>query len=233
MATARFRSTQPDALPASSGTTSVSGATLWATGSDLYEVILDDQGTLSVFLLDVSEPAHAGPAADAVARALDFAAPLHVVVADLTAVLRERGGHAAFGVLRFLLSRGGVEVLNAGLPPIACVQPDGSVVLVSPRSGPVGLLVDDVHAYDLVPFVWNAQWLLLSDGLTGGSLARAAVAEVVAGLGGPAGIGPLASESSRAIAWLLQRVLGAAPVDDASLVVVHVDPTKVATSGIR
>jgi hypothetical protein len=206
---------------------------VWASGSDVYEAIVDVQGTLSVFLLDLAEPAWAGPAADAVAGALDVACPLHVVVTDLATVLREGATHAGLGVIRFVPVLGRVEVLNAGVPPIACVQPDGKVAYSSPRSGPVGLLDQDVHAYDLVPFAWNAHWLLASDGLTGGSLARDAVAELVDGLGGPAGIGPLVGETSRSIAWRLKRLLGAPAVDDASLVVVHADPTKSTASGIR
>jgi hypothetical protein len=206
---------------------------VWASGSDVYEAIVDTQGRLSVFLLDLAESVWAGPAADAVADALDVAAPLHVVVADLMSTLRAGTTHAALGIVRFLPSLGRVEVLNAGLPPIACVQPDGKVALLSPRSGPIGLLDEDVHAYDLVPFAWNAHWLLVSDGLTGGSLARAAVAELVESLGGPPGIAPLASETARSIARRLSRVLGEPAVDDASLVVVHADPTKNMASGIR
>lgn len=233
MASARLRSTQPGALPAVCGTTCVSGATVWASGSDVYEAVVDDRGTLSVFLLDLAEPAWAGPAADAVAGALEAASPLHVVVADLASVLREGATHAGLGVIRFVPGLGRVEVLNAGVPPIACVQPDGKVSYSSPRSGPVGLLDQDVHAYDLVPFTWKAHWLLASDGLTGGSLARDAVAELVDGLGGPSGIAPLASETSRSIAWRLTRLVGAVAVDDASLIVVYADPTKSVASGIR
>lgn len=235
MPAARYRSIEPDALPASCGTSTVAGATLWTIGSDVYEVIVDDHGTLSVFLLDLDGGHDAvQPAADAVSSALDFAAPLHLVIADLAGVLMEADCKAGAAILRFLPSQGRVEVLNAGLPPIACVQPDGRATLISPRSGPVGLLKDDVHAYDLLPFAWNSQWFVMSDGVTAGSLARAAVTEAVETLRiSTPNLAQLASESTSALVRRLSRIVGPDPMDDASLLVVHTDPSKSPASGIR
>lgn len=96
-------------------------------------------------------------------------APLQEVVSAVVAEASSAGFEIGVGLVRISQSESRVEILNAGMPPIAC-STEQRVFVYSPRSRAVGRDDDQGHPYEVVPLVWGSTWLLASSGLTGGSL---------------------------------------------------------------
>lgn len=221
----------------------VSGASsASAAATDAFDVIVDDGAELTLVLLDVTseEPARPDLRAEAlrvVADAVNARAPMYEIVAALrTFVAGERMTSVGITLLRYSQPDARVEILNAGMPAVACVLPDGRLSLHAPLSPAVGRRFGDVHPYELSPLIWGSSWFVLSDGLTAGKsgpedvrsfLARHDLLKRGAELSdaNPATLGELAAETAEPSA---ERAFG-----DASLLVVNADPSRRFRSGIR
>lgn len=146
---------------------------------DLFDVVADQNGRVAVFLLDVA--GHGAPAAivASAARAslrntLRGGEPLESVMASLVTCLRAHGdvpeATAAVAIARFDGTGDRVEVVNAGLPPLLCIGPDGVVKVFSSTSAPAGLFETTRHRSVTTGIEVGSLFVLTSDGLRGGSL---------------------------------------------------------------
>ena len=163
-------------LPVQSGMLRVSGETIEGPRpSDLFDVFVDDEGDLVIVLVDVQGVAESsGSLLGAMMRharsVLERHAALHQVVAELEMRLAVRPGtEVGLIIVRVSERDARVELLNAGMPPLAHALPGGHLSLHPPLSGPIGHRIGEVHPYELVPLIWGGAWLAVSDGMTGGS----------------------------------------------------------------
>jgi CheY-like chemotaxis protein len=172
----------------------MSGETIAArrVSGDTFDFVVDAAGAVSIVLLDV---AGHGPASglvlsasrEAVRRGLLRGRPMDQVIEDLQVCLRGQGGvleaAVALGVLRFSPGQGEVEILNAGLPPIVTATREGGLVFYPCRSAPVGLSATGRHAVERVAGSGHEVWMMLSDGLTDGSLDEDSAMELARRIG--------------------------------------------------
>ena len=143
---------------------------------DSFEVFVDEQGDLVLALMDV--PASVDPADGFVASlmsqvhlALLEHQPLHTLVNALEMELAARPFlEAGLIVLRISQRDAKVELLNAGMPAVACAGPGEHVSLHPALSGPIGRRIGEVHPYELLALSWGSTWLAVSDGMMNGSL---------------------------------------------------------------
>ena len=199
--------------------------------SDLFDVFVDASGDLVLVLLDVQEAAESsGTFLASMMRqtrgALEPHAPLHQVVSELELQLALRPGvEAGLLILRLSQRDARVELLNAGMPPVANALPGGELSLHPPLSSPVGRRVGEVHPYELLPLIWGSAWLALSDGMTSGALDYEAVRDLCAKLELDSKGMSLAASSREALYDLLQEVLPPARSlrDDATCVFIGAD----------
>ncbi|HEY4104385.1 MAG TPA: SpoIIE family protein phosphatase [Polyangiaceae bacterium] len=219
-------------LPVQSGMLRVSGETIEGPRpSDLFDVFNDDDGDLVVVLLDLRGAAEtSGSFLSSLMRKLrselELHEPLHQVVSELELQLATRPGvEAGLTVLRVSQRDSRVELLNAGMPPVASALPGGELAIHAALSSPIGRRVGEVHPYELVPLVWGSVWLMLSDGVTGGSLELEAVRAICEGLEFAQAGMALAGAKSETLYEALQEVLPQARFlrDDASCVFVGAD----------
>jgi len=143
--------------------------------SDGFDLVVDPKGDVTALVLQDPPGRNAQtPPLDrvleAARNALSDAAPMQQVVWAIQSEL-ERAGGAELGLALARVSQADsrVEVLNAGMPPIACASADGVRVHVA-LSPALGRDRGHGHAYEVVPLIWNSTWVLCSSGLTGGSL---------------------------------------------------------------
>jgi hypothetical protein len=160
---------------------------------------------------------------------------LHALVNGLEMQLAARPGvEVGMIVLRLSQRDARVEILNAGMPPIAVAGPGEHVTLHPALSGAVGRRVGEVHPYELVPLSWGSTWLAVSDGVLNGSLDPEDVTALCAKLGltqrGLALTTATADEQYDAF----QAVLPATRFlrDDATFVLVSADPAARFKSGV-
>ncbi|HTA93503.1 MAG TPA: SpoIIE family protein phosphatase [Polyangiaceae bacterium] len=219
-------------LPILHGMLRVSGESIEGPRpSDLFDVFVDDAGDLVLVMLDVRGAAESsGSFLSSMMRqtrtALETQEPLHQVVSELEMQLAVRPGvEAGLLILRLSQSEAKVELLNAGMPPIATTPPGGELSLHPALSGPVGRRVGEVHPYEVVPLIWGSAWLAVSDGMTGGSLDAGVLRELCAKLQFADRGMSLAAASSETLYDVLQDVLPAARFlrDDATCVFVGAD----------
>jgi hypothetical protein len=143
--------------------------------ADAFDVFVDDNGDFVVLLLDLQGVSDSsGSFLDSLMHqtraALETHEPLHQVVNELEMELAVRPGvEAGLVILRLSQRDAKVEVLNAGMPPIANALPGSQLDLHLALSSPIGRRVGEVHPYELVPLIWGSVWLAVSDGLTSGS----------------------------------------------------------------
>ena len=146
---------------------------------DLFDLVADEAGRVAVFLLDVA--GHGAPAAivASAARAslrntLRAGEPLENVMASLVTCLRAHGdvleATAAVAIVRFDEEGNQVEVVNAGLPPLLCIGPNGDVKTFASTSAPAGLFETTRHNAVVVSIDVGSLFILTSDGLRGGNL---------------------------------------------------------------
>jgi len=146
---------------------------------DLFDLVADEAGRVAVFLLDVA--GHGVPAAivASAARAslrntLRAGEPLENVMASLVTCLRAHGdvleATAAVAIVRFDEEGNQVEVVNAGLPPLLCIGPNGDVKTFASTSAPAGLFETTRHNAVVVSIDVGSLFILTSDGLRGGNL---------------------------------------------------------------
>ena len=216
-----------------------SGLTLDAKAQDAFDILVGPRGELTVALLSITSPEPASGdaegALDVVRHAVLSGDPIYSVVAAVREwSAGEQNRQVGLTLVRFSQPDSRVEILNAGMPAVACAAPGGRVALHGPLSRAIGERFGEVHPYELCPLVWGSAWFLLSSGATRGSLEPELVrralgdsrlhrhgAELAASE--PASLAPF-------LEWLTAH--GERP-SDASLIVVHADPTRRFESGIR
>jgi hypothetical protein len=220
----------------------VSGASTGsAAPTDAYDVIVDDAAELTLALLHVhsesARPELREEAMAVVVEAVKARSPMYEIVAALrTFSGGERKTTVGITLLRFSQPDARVEILNAGMPAVACVLPDGRLTLHAALSPAIGRRFGDVHPYELSPLIWGSTWFALSDGLTAGKQGpedvRAWLLRHDLHKRGP----ELSAVRPSALAALLTELrpseLRAGP-RDASLLVINADPTRRFRSGIQ
>jgi hypothetical protein len=208
--------------------------------SDLFDLVIDAQGDLTLVLIDLHAGADTpgsqlGNAMRKAREALEAREPLHAVVSALELYFAEHPGlEAGISLLRFSQATSRVEILNAGMPPIAHLAPGAHFSLHAALSSPIGRKVGEVHAYELVPLIWGGVWLIASDGFTAGSLDPEPLRELAAKLDLAGSGRALSAQNSEGF---YDKLLAAVPRarflrDDATLVVVCADPNSRFESGI-
>jgi hypothetical protein len=205
--------------------------------SDAIEIVTERDGAVSVVVLDVraardQESLRARLASSALVS-LAEREPMHVLANSLRSIVCQAVA-ASVGViaLRVYPMHGRVELLNAGMPPVACVLPDGRLLQMPSLSGDVGPRSHRAHPYELIPLAPGSTWLVASDGATSGSLED--TTELWAKLGLPASALELGAESHEGLEQRLRAQLGELPLpEDASLVVIPTAPPRRSESGIR
>jgi hypothetical protein len=204
--------------------------------SDAIEIVRADDDRTGVVLLDVraarDHEALRARLATVAHASLVAHEPMHLLVASLRKVVCDAVA-ASVGVtaLRVSTLDARVELLNAGMPPVACVLPDGHVLEFPALSGDVGPRVHKAHPYELIPLTLGSAWIACSDGATQGSLEDAA--DLWSSLGLPESVTDLAHATREQLAARLGAALGPAPLsEDASLVVIPTRQNARSASGI-
>lgn len=199
---------------------------LGSSGGDACDVVTDRAGRTSIVLVDA---AGHGPSATPFAwSALAVAsillrngAPLDQVChAVETTLARVEGARSTVAMAIARFSEEEVEILNAGLPPVAIV--DGlSVELVSPHAPPVGLFDWRRVETSTMPFRRPMLLAMLTDGVLGGALDGASVEQTLERMGANRYGALLATATPPQVTAMVRESLARFPSgqrDDASLV---------------
>lgn len=211
-----------------------------AAPSDVYAAVVDRENELSVALLsarggDSRAVALAREALGITKVALERRAPMYDIVSALRSLTAsERPCYLGAAIVRFAQAESRVEILNAGMPPVTCVLPDGELCLHGALSFSIGERFGEVHPYELAPLAWGSTWLMASDGLTRGERNPDRVRALWSSLEIPARAQAFALASGEEISRGVQSLLDRdPPATHASLLAIHADPTRRFRSGIR
>jgi hypothetical protein len=202
--------------------------------SDVIEIVDHRDGTLEVALLDVRAPRgqeqFQARLSNAVRAGLELRLPLHEIARSLRSVI-SLGVAASVGasILRLSEADERVELLNAGMPPVACVFPDGRLLSLPALSGDVGPRSPGAHPYEMMPWVPGAVWILASDGATVGSVDDAG--SLWSSLGLPEKAGELVNLSPEELTLRFSRGLSPLPVPEDATVIVADTRSRVRRSG--
>jgi hypothetical protein len=190
--------------------------------SDVIEVVDHRDGTIEIALLDVRAPRgqeHFHPRlANTVRAGLELRLPLHEIARSMRSVISSAVA-ASVGaiILRLSESDERIELLNAGMPPVACVFPDGRLLSLPSLSGDVGPRSPGAHPYEMMPWVSGAVWVLASDGATAGSVEDAG--PLWTSLGLPENAPSLPDVSSEELEARLAQGLTSLPVPEDATVI--------------
>jgi hypothetical protein len=205
--------------------------------SDAIEIVTERDGAVGVVLLDVraarEQDALRARLASSALVSLSDREPMHVLANSLRSVVCQAVA-ASVGVvaLRVHPMHGRVELLNAGMPPVACVLPDGRLLQMPALSQDIGPRSHRAHPYELIPLAPGSVWFVASDGATGGALDEPST--LWSALGLPGSAHDLACDSHDGLQLRLREQLGELPLpEDASLIVVPTAPPRRSESGIR
>lgn len=212
----------------------VTGAVIPAASvaGDAFDVVVDDRGAVSVCLFDA---AGHGPASglvvsasrQVVRSALEQGQGFPSVLGELERCLSTHIGcveaAVALGIVRFSASGSEVEVLNAGLPPIASQVPGQGQRFFESTSLPIGLAPAGSADFRRVPAEPGTTWLLVSDGATAGELGPEPVRAVATRAGLDRHGESLARAEPHVIEALIREILFMDPGhhDDATVVLAH------------
>lgn len=207
--------------------------------SDVYAAVVDQANELAVALLSArgegSRPVALAQEALGITKvALERRAPMYEIVSALRSLsASERPCHLGAVILRFSQPECRVEILNAGMPPVARVLPSGELHLHPALSLGIGERFGEVHPYELAKLCWGSTWLVASEGLTVGDRSAEGVRELwdAFEIGARAEALALASgdEISLAVQGFFDRD---PPARSGALLAVHADPTPRFHSGI-
>jgi hypothetical protein len=191
--------------------------------SDVIELVDHRDGTLEIALLDVRAPRgqehFQARLANAVKAGLELRLPLHEIARSLRSVVSLAvAASVGASILRLSESDERVELLNAGMPPVACVFPDGRLLSLPALSGDIGPRSPGAHPYEMMPWVPGAVWVLASDGATTGSVDDAGT--LWASLGLPEKATELPTLSPEELTFRFARGLSPLPVPEDATVVV-------------
>lgn len=236
----------PSHFPIRHGSLSVSATSQPpAAPSDVYAAVVDRENELSLALLcarvgktrcdEARTVALAREALGITKVALEKRAPMYDIVSALRSLTAtERPCHLATAIVRFAQADSRVEILNAGMPPVTCVLPNGEICLHPALSFGIGERFGEVHPYELAPLAWGSTWLIASDGLTRGEQSPQAVKDLWRSLEISAQAQAFALASGDEISRAVQSLLDREPRSpNAALLAVHADPTRRFRSGIR
>jgi hypothetical protein len=230
-------------LPIQRGLLRITGDTLEGPReSDCFDVVPVPGGDVGIVLLDVScrtqEPSKVGQVLLAhAARGFAERTPLHAIMLDMVRALFEfPGTELRVTLMRCCVAEARAEVTTAGMPPLACVHPGGSITVHPPSSPPLMSTTTVPPAVEIVPLIWGSTWLAVSDGFTAGSDHPDVVKRLALDLGLPEHGLALSGQTPDSLYDLLaSHVLesGRFARDDATLVLIGADPNARFKSGIR
>jgi stage II sporulation SpoE-like protein len=258
---ATFPKSGPRKLPLTLGLLRITGATLdGPQPTDFFDVTSGPGGDVGVVLLDLrlrhGDPSELALAiAGRAAQGFRERTPLHAIMLDLSrALLRHAVVDLRVTLIRCSAADARAEITTAGMPPVACVHPDGHITLHGVASQPLTTTTIAPPPVEVVPLVWGSNWLVLSDGFTAdqptttttSTTSAAAPAPVSAAATAVRRIaehlvlaeeGLLLSQQTPEIlqALLLKRVPVAdrSASDDASIILMAADPSARSESGIQ
>lgn len=240
---AAFRKSEGRKLPLQRGLLRFTGDTLQGPReTDLFDVISESAGDVAVVLLDVNTR-HGNPGDVArvvlakAARALSERTPLHAVMLDLVrALFAYPGTELRVTLIRCDVAAARAEVTTAGMPPLACVHPDGHITVHSTPSPPLTSTTSVPPAVEVVPLIWGSTWLAVSDGFTAGSQHPDVVRRLALDLELPERGLALSGQSPDSLYDLLASCVAESARfsrDDATLVLIGADPHARFQSGIQ
>lgn len=240
---ASFRHPSPRKLPLQRGLLRITGDTLEGPReTDLFDIVSGPGGDVGVVLLDLAtrhvSPAEVGHALLAkAARGINERTPLHAVMLDLVRALFEYPGtELRATIFRCSVADARAEIATAGMPPLACVRPDGYVSTHGSSTPPLTSTTTMPPPVEVVPLIWGTTWLAVSDGFTSGSDHPDAVRRLALDLDLAKNGLSLSGESPDALYDMLaSRVSesGRFSRDDATLVLIGADPNARFESGIQ
>ena len=210
-----------------------------ARSADVCAAVIDDASELSVVLLSirggVERASEIGGEALARCRdALQLRLPMYEIVSRLRSLTaNERPYHLGAALLRFSQPESRVEILNAGMPAIACVLPDGALTLHHSLSAGIGERFGEVHPYELAPLTWGSSWLLASDGVTHGQRGPDHVSALYQANEIPQRLRAVGQDAERLADMVVALLAQNAERADGTVLAVHADPTRRFRSGIR
>lgn len=203
--------------------------------SDRVELVVDAEGSVAIVLLDVrsarDEHELRQRLSDRARACLEASLPFHELVAVLRAeVATSLAAAVGISAIRVSSLDGRAEILNAGMPAIACVAAGRGLLEFPALSPEVAAHAEQVHPYEMVPLLGGSTWLLCSDGATAGALEEAGrLWEALSLSTAPDQL----VTSNDALRARLEATLGIMPPpEDATLAVVAVEPSP-RRSGIR
>jgi hypothetical protein len=200
----------------------------------VVEIVEHRDGTVEIALLDVRAPRgqeqFQARLANAVRAGLELRLPLHEIARSLRSVI-SLAVAASVGatILRLSESDERVELLNAGMPPVACIFPDGRLLSLPSLSPDVGPRSPGAHPYEMMPWVTGAVWVLASDGATVGSIEDAGT--LWASLGLPESAPLLPDVSGAELEARFARGLSSLPAPEDATVIVADARSRVRYSG--
>jgi hypothetical protein len=210
--------------------------------TDLFDIVSGPGGDVGVVLLDVqTRHGEPGDVARALAKkaAQGFAerTPLHAITLDLVRALFEYPGtDLRVTLLRCSVADARAEVTTAGMPPLVCALPGGNLSMHSTSSPPLTSTTTIPPPVEVVPLVWGATWLAVSDGFTAGSDHPDVVRRLAIDLELPEKGLALSAQSPDSLYDLLAGRLaesGRFARDDATLVLIGADPNARFQSGLH
>ena len=238
-----YRKLSSRKLPLQRGMLRITGDTLEGPrATDLFDVITAPGGDVGIALLDLqtrhSEPVAVGRTLLARAgRALQERTPLHAIILDLVRTLFEYPGTELRATLmRCSVADARVEITMAGMPPVACVHPDGHVMVHSVASAPLVSTTSVPPPVEIVPLVFGSVWMAVSDGFTAGSQEPDAVRRLAQDLKLAENGLALSRQAPDSLYDLLASQLsdsGRFSRDDATLLLLGADPSARFQSGIQ
>jgi hypothetical protein len=238
-----FRKPAARKLPLLHGLLRITGDTLEGPReTDLFDVVSGPGGDVGIVMLDVQTP-HGEPGD--VGRVLLLKAvqgftertPLHAVMLNLVRTLFEYPGtELRVTLMRCSVADARAEVTTAGMPPLACALPGGSITVHSASSPPLTSTTTVPPPVELVPLVWGSTWMAVSDGFTSGSDHPEVVRRLALDLELHEKGLALSGQTPDTLYDLLSSRLsesGRFARDDATLVLIGADPSQRSKSGIR
>lgn len=190
--------------------------------SDAFEMLVERDGSINLVLLDVRAARDQDALRDRLAararEGLSAREAMHTLAGSLRKIVCAAVA-ASVGMiaLRVSLREERVELLNAGMPAVACVLPDGRSFQFPALSPDIGPRVEKAHPYELIPLTPGTHWFLATDGATGGLEDSS---NLWAALGLPASARDLAQKTPEQLAKRLTLEVGDTLSEDASLVVI-------------
>lgn len=240
---AAARKPESKKLPLQRGLLRITGDTLEGPReTDSFDIIAGPGGEVGVVLLDLQtrhpQPVEVGQALlRKAARGFADRTPLHAMMLDLVRALFEFSGTELRATLmRLSVAEARAEVTTAGMPPLACVHPGGTITVHAASSPPLTSTTTMPPPVEVVPLIWGSTWLLVSDGFTAGSDHPDVVRRLAQDLELDKNGLTLSGESPDSLYDLLASLVsesGRFARDDATLVLIGADPNARFSSGFR